>query len=853
MSGMQRILLMLLAFALGAALLGYRLSGLNVDLLAAQVSERTGVQLSARQTTWIWLPKPGIRMDGVSLSWPGLSIESGSLLVHASIVPLLFGKVELDMLHFQQTDVRVGDHLSIPASFSQLARLPLSRILVSHGRLFAGEELLLQDVSLDVRDIGINRDTLWELQTMIEGHLLRSNGRVSFRQGMVVNSFGKIKFEQVPIARWRHLLPMPVAGHLQGGEQFSGSATFNMSSRENWTLFGEGDLSRAGQMLLRFRGKLEHPRANVLLWRDAFVHIGGRAVLGLHGQCGQGACSTSIQGKHLPLDWLREAWADQARRPDRIDGEARVDALIHWQGRRWHGRGEFKAHGALFHFGTRAIAWPDLVGEIGDVRGEGMDWRLRATRLSTPGFSDHLDASAEYEQQAGLVAEMGSEGGLTRIWVPLGNLVLASLGEDGELRGSGRVIGSMHLEQGKGYRISLHMDATEAKVEYGRWSKPLRMQAQCKLNIYHDAERDAWEMEGCNLGGSGVKRLDWWRERERQGMNVRGGSFDLDQLSSEIGMPLVGAEGCHWHGRLDGDFASEAELNAPWEAWLSSAKGAVDLHGFGCNGFMVDGPVTGERGHLQSQHLFVKWENGYANLGFSYDASEKRGQLTLLNGQLDPLSFVRLAAWMEGRRLEGRLSGLLLHHGDWEWRNLQAPFIWDDDGLRLGAWQATWHKADVRGRQMKVQLGKDGLRLSGDIRLDGLPLADATELTAWIGQSQLQGGLSLTGKGMFVLPATQWGDVQLDGDLSLSDASWKPTQDEQHPLLSLGHVSAHLHIDGKGCRLSHMIVRRGAHRFHGEAALAVDGSIQGKLSSRTQTLLLDGTWPRPVWRLQPQS
>ncbi len=851
MIGMQRTLLMLLVLVLTLALLGYRLSSLNVEVLAAQVSDRTGVQLSSRQATWVWFPKPGIRMDEVRLQWPGLSVDAHSLLVHASIVPLLFGKVELDTLHFQQASVHMDDRLSFPASFSQIARLPLSRILVSQGRFFLGTELLLQDVFFDVRDIGINRDTLWELQTLIEGHLLRSNGRVSFRQGRVVNSFGKIKFEQVPVSRWRHLLPSPLAARLLGGEQFSGSATFNMSSRENWTLFGEGGLQRSGQMLLRFRGKLEHPRANVLLWRDAFVHIGKRGVIGLQGQCGQGACSTSMQGKHLPLDWLREAWADQARKPDRIDGEVLVHALVHWQGRHWHGRGSFKARGPQFHYGSRVIVWPEIVGQIGDVRGEGMQWHLRATRLRAPGFDDRLDASADYEKRAGLVADLGSEEGLSRIWVPLGNLVLASLGEDGELRGQGRLTGSMHLEQREGYRISLRMDATEARIAYGSWSKPMRMPARCTWSIHHDDQRDAWEMRGCHLGGSGVERLDWWRDGTRQGIRVEGGSFDFGQLTDDIGVRLYSPGGCGWHGRLEGSFALEVDPNATWETWLTAADGGVDLHGFGCNGLTADGHVSAKRGVIQSQHLFLKWESGYANLGVRYDARGRRGRLILLNGQIDPLTIGSLAAWMKGRRMEGRLSGLALHHGAWEWRNLQAPFTWDEEGLRLGTWQAAWHKADVHGRQMRIQFGEWGLRLSGDMQLDGLSLAEAAELTAWIGQPQLRGRLGLRMKGTLSLPATRWSDVQLDGDLTLGDAAWKPTEDDQRPPFSLGHVSARLHMDEQGCRLSQVVVRQGAHRFHGDVVLAVDGSIQGKLTSGAQTLLLGGVWPRPAWRMEP--
>ncbi len=846
MSRTQRILLMALAAAFAATVLAWRIASLDVAGLLAQAGERAGMQVEMQRASWVWFPRPGIRLEAARLERPGIRIEADALFVHASLVPFMFGKIELDTLAFQGMRLDIARDAAWRGSVGSLARLPLSRISVSRGSLRVAGKPWLNDFTLDVRDIGINRDTLWEFQALIDGHLMRSYGRLSFRQGRIVNSFGKLKFEQVPLARWREFFPGLLRAGLHGDEAFSGSATFNMNGRENWTLFGEGRLQRADAMLLRFRGKLEHPRQGRLLWHDAFVHIGRHAIIGLNGGCGLRACNTRVDGRSLPPDWFRAVWAEQARKPTRIDGEARLDAAIHWHATAWRATASLQTRGALFHFGADTIAWPNVEAEIGRLDGEGMRWRLASATLRVAGEDDRLDVAASYDPAQGLAGDVRSDKGVTRAWVPLGNLILASRAVPGRLAGHGRLSGAFHLQQrDDGYRLRLDLDASAAQFSYGSWRKPQHMAAVCQWSLANMASERSWSLKDCRLGGSGVAALRWWRKDGRQGVEVREGALDFGQISELLGLQAES----RWHGRMDGDFVAEAPLHADWDDWLQGAAGELDLHGFGRDGWHVDGHVAVGHGRLSSSHVFVQWQGGHANLGGEYDAARRRAQLHVLSAQADPLDLEKFAAWIGGERvLAGTLRGVVLRHGDWEWRNVQGALEWSHRRLRLSRWQASWHEAPVSGNELRLQPENGTIRIAGDLRVSALPVERAPELLAWLGQPTLHGSLSARLKFAGSWPPAHWSDWRVDGDVDLRDGSWQSPQLSQGTAWTFSALSGQLHVDESGAVLERLVFRRGLKRMNGRVRIAPDGAIDGELSGGAGCLSIGGAWPVPQWR-----
>jgi len=832
-------LLLIVVFAVA----NYRLQQVDVQTMMAQAARNIGVNIAEKSVTLILFPEPGVRLDGVRLQRGSMQVEAEHVLVHASLMPFLFGKLELGSIHFSDVTFRLPATQGNDELWAQLSHMPFQRVEINHGRLVLDAHTWLDDFTLDVRDIGKNRDASWEFQTMIENHLVRSYGRLTFRQGEVVKSFGKFKAEQVLLAPYAELLPVTLARQLTGREQFSGSATFNLTGKQAWTLFGEGNIQRDDKSLVRFRGKLEHPEEALLIWRDAFMHFDDGAVIAVDGWCQKQACETRLQGKKLPLNALKLVWAEQAVEPDRIDGEMMVDAVIRWQQRQWSGQGSVQLKKPMFRFGSSTIALPGMKMDITDLTGTGRHWKINHALLGRSGGTDQLMLSAEYDPQQGLKGEARTEG-MDTIWVPLANLLLASLGEMPVVAGEGRVQGAVTLEQDdEKYAIGMNFDATAARIDYASITrKPARMQARCSLTLKRQLQRDSVTMKQCRFGGSGVQLLHWQRDTKAQQLKVQQGALDFGQLEA-AGLHMIGTDETTFRGRVIGDFAASSRSDASLSDWLGKLSGDLDLHAFGTENWQLDGHMHARNGMLSSEHVFMKLPNGQLNLAGQYHVLQTSGTIHVLGGQLDWDDVGKIPYLDEKLALHGTIAGLQLRWGKVPWQDIQGAYHLHNGILQLQNWKARLAEAEVVSHGMALQHENQQLKLTGDIHLSSLVLEHLPILQQWLGadvQGRLAANLTLDGH----WPAKRMLDMDVRGDLALYDGVWQ--QAGHH--WPFRKFAMHLQLKQGILQADRLTVETKTDRFTGAVNMDSNYLLRGQLHWGKRRVHVEGRWPKPVWQ-----
>ncbi len=820
----------------------YRLQQLDVQAMMDQAAQNIGVELTAKAVTLTLFPEPGVRLDKVRMKRGSVQVEAAHVLVHASLMPFLFGKLEWGSIHFNEVTFHLPAARGNDALWAQLAHIPFQRVEINHGRLVLDAHTWLDDFTLDIRDIGKNRDASWEFQTMLENHLVRSYGRLTFRQGEVVGSFGKFKVEQVLLAPYAELLPPTLAGQLSGGEQFSGSATFNLTGKHAWTLFGEGRIQRGDDTLVNFRGKLEHQEEDLLIWRDAFVHFDDGAVIAVDGWCQQQACETRLQGKKLPLNALTMVWAEQAVRPTQIDGAMRVDSVIRWQHAQWSARGKVQVRKPRFHFAANTIALPDMQMDIADFHGHGMHWEIKQAQLESSAMTDRLVLSATYDPQQGLKGEASTDG-MDANWVPLANLVLASLGEAPVLDGSGRVKGKVTLEQrGEQYALGMNFNATEARIDYASITrKPARMQAQCALTLTRQASSDAVSMQSCRFGGSGVQALQWQRDAQGQRLQVQQGALDFAQLEA-AGLHLVEADGIAFRGRVMGDFTASSQGDASLSDWLGKLSGDLDLHAFGTENWQLDGHMRARNGILSSEHVLMKLQKGQVNLAGEYHVLHESGTIHVLSGHLAWDNVGDIPQLDEKLALHGTIAALQVQWGQVPWHGLQGRYRLQHGVLQLQDWQAKLAETDVTSHALRLQREDKRLKLSGDVHVAGLATEKLPALQQWLGvniQGRLVTNLTLAG----YWPARRMLDMYVDGDLAIYDGLWQQAE-HQRPFRKF---AMRLQLKQGILRANRLIVETKTDHFTGALSMDSNYLLTGRLHWGKRMVQVEGRWPQPVW------
>ncbi|WP_018294873.1 hypothetical protein [Mariprofundus ferrooxydans] len=834
-----------------------------------QTSRLSGSRMEAESARLNLMHGVGLRLDHVTFTSPGLSVQAGHVDVSIHLLPLLFGKVEMGTLDVHDAHVKLdGDALaSLSVSF---ASLPFDRVHMNRATIDDAEgSPQLENIQLDVRNIGLNREALWEISARHGAYALQGHGQIAFRAGAVMSGFGKMKLKSIPASLLTSVAPaMLTEWFSRQNRRLTGGLTLDITRHQGWSLFGEieaqDDVTVAGQEQepMRLRGKISHPADGELVWHDSFIHLQDRAVIALDGHCLSGKCESRLDARNVPVGaWFK--LLPQTTLLPWFDGNTRLTGMVRWHGDAWQASGSLGLTRLSYHHEQQqALGLPAMRLVASDLHGDRGGWTGQA-QVSFPQFEGVIDLQAEsaagirHRSHPGWQLKLASEKLADGVWQPLGNLLLSSLKQVPELSGSGALRAGIILhEEPKHSQLQIDLDAAQATVGYGeqQWLKPAGFAASCQATIGWQSlisQPDSIQMDNCTLDTTHLAHLEYAQTKKVDTLKLFELQLDLDHLNENHF--ILPAWLRLWHGSVEGNgsLVWQHETGA-----LVDADGVWDLQQLGTAGWRLAGRVKAAGGVFSSDHLQVSGTPWQAELRGEFSAPARRGAIDVLDSSLDWQTLPPLPAeWMD-LRLHGHIDKANLNLGGYQWQGISSDYQLSQGQLKLIHGQVPFASGLLQTDALVLEPGQDLLRIYGKIRGRDLLLEQMPWMGAWL-QADLSGKMQANVELKGTLPVAGLGDWQhSNGDITIYSGTWLPHTVQQSKEVAdaapaaFKRLKLRFRIHEQDADLSGIDLTSHGKRYRGDALITADGAITGALRG-SSALILSGKWPHPEWQPQP--
>jgi len=912
-TGLRRTLVAGAVLLALASMLAVRLNAARISQhFYAQVSQATDVRLSADQSGLTLMHGIGLRLERVSMQHRQFQMQAGHMVVSLRLLPLLLGKIEVNTLDIHDATIVIQPDALQPTS-AAISSLPVQRIALIRSQILTpdGKELL-NNLHLDLRNIGLNRETLWELNAKQGDESISGNGRLLFRAGELTSGFGKLKLIRFPLLRLQSFVPATLMGWLQTeGELLDGAFTLDINKAQAWSLFGEASVENGKAVrTVSLRGKLNHAESGRLSWRDSFVHFGKHGVVAITGACQQGHCQTTLEAEQVPLSQWSQLLPAKLAWAHTIKSTTQLKADIQWQQASWRGHADMALSDASFHAGESDHPLPDMHLKIATLSGNADGWKteMAITAAADDGLI-HLQGGQQRHGDVSLDFDAKSAG--AGLWSPLSNMLLASLQIKPALQATGKISGTLHLQQhGDASEVRSELNADAAQLTYPAWLvKPEGVAAHGQATIrWQGTKVVAAALKGWQLGEATLGRLDWQvntrkakksalAETARQTLSIRQLNVDFDQLKERgVQLPALLPD---WHGALSGSgstnwpvqmagklpsksndqqMAGDEQQTAATAQQLPARKqqhtisemaarltGKWKLDGFGIDDWQTHGAVHAVRGRFASDRLQLDGRYGKATLQGSYQAATGRGEIDLLDGVLNRGVTDAVPSYWSQLSLKGRIRHAeLLFLGN-RWQDIQSRYKLARGRLMLQQFNATLAGGALTARQLALTARPDGLGVEGDLRAKNIRLHQLASLGDWL-QADISGKLhaNLLLHGTIGQSSPQaW--QRSNGDMLIYDGSWQQRQapatspesgdKAAKPLPRHAFSKLEFRFRTKAEKTDISAIQLTSHRQHyrGKASVNADLQLHGEMHNPADNsrYRLEGALPRISWIAMP--
>ena len=792
-TGLRKLLVAgVVLLAIGAALT----LRLNSDKISQhfyrQLQHATAAQFGAEHTELTFMHGFGLHLDTVVITHKQYQLRAKHVNISLRLLPLLLGNIQADSLDIHDADIIIQPALMTPTS-TAISSLPVTRIRFVRSRIqTAAGDTILDNLYLEMRNIGPDSETFWELNARQAKQVLSGNGRLRFQSGQIRHGFSKLKMEHFQLSRLQAFAPHAFISWLQSeGSLLSGAVTLDISQQQTWALFGEVGLEREHQnaepagsnqpaTVLKLRGKLSHPRDGALVWRDSFIHIGKQAVISIDGLCQQHDCNTTLDAKQVPLsEWAAFMPAGIAFY-DHLSGMSDLDASIQWNEKQWQGKIGLQLTDASFNHGADNIQLPALHLKAEDLSGNGSQWHAQAT-ITSPDSEGSILLRNEQLSNGNKDLYIDSHDADAELWQPLSNMVLSTLDIAPALQATGKIQGKLHLHQhGKKQSLSLDMDATQTQLTYASWlNKPEQVEAMCKARLdLSGTHITGVSIQQCRIDASSVDALDWSRRKTSRKLSVNKLSVDklsVEKLDLDIKQfsKLLPENYQGLTGRVQGGGKTAWKED---QSWFNNMSGQWLLEDVATDTWKVNGAVDVKKGVFSSHPLLINDAYGKAKLSGFFEPARKRGDIDIIAGQLDWNSEPELNDFWKQLTIKGRIYQARLGFLDNDWQQIQSFYTFSHGQLKLN--ELTSRIADGQFSSQKLTLApaSGGIDIQGDIRGKNIQLRKLSRLHRWFGAAisgKLQANITVHGRiGQKNLADWQYSN----GDMLIYDGGWKQQQ-----------------------------------------------------------------------------
>lgn len=762
------------------------------DKFNQEVSNHTQASLKSESSSLTFLHGIGLRLDRVNLKHELYQMQAGHISISIRLLPLLMGNIEIDTLNIHDGLFKVQPG-NLELNTKSIASLPLDRIQLVRCRIeTVNGDKLLDNLHLELRNIGLGRETLWELQAEQDNYSLSGHGRLSFQQGEITAGFGKLKLKQVPASRLRPIAPELLSQWLsQGNGHISGALTLDITERQVWSIFGEVTLGREGDDTpIRLRGKLSQPAKGELVWHDSFIHFDTQSVVAIDGACHEGNCNTTIDAKSIPLKKWTPFIPQGVTFHRMITGSTNLKSAIQWNEAGWQGTADFKLIDGAFSYKGIETPLPALHLKATEIAGDTKQWHAKTT-LSFANAEDGVSIQSSKKENGHkdmFINLTDADGAQLQ---PLSNLMLASLDIKPDLQLAGKISGELHLHQNsQGEKLRLYFNADQARLSYKGWlDKPENIIARCQAEITwsnHSLRRPvSTTLQDCQLASSKLGQLSWTHRNQKEKLTINKLSINFDVLKTQSVHPGQAFE--HIQGQLDGDATSIwSDKNNSNIRWAENMSGAWRLQNFGTASWHANGVIIAVKGIFSSQRLQLTGEYGQAELKGDLAASTKQGTINVIAANLnwDGL-FTPHAIWSDVDVNGYIQNGQLVLLGN-NWQDINSRYRLKQGKLELNTLEASLAGGTVTSPSLTLSPEVNGLGIQGSGRIHDVQLQELKGLNPWL-QSDLQGELHANIQLQGRLPVQNMAEwKQSNGDILIYDGEWKQQNEAESLMERLG-------------------------------------------------------------------
>jgi len=879
-TGLRRILLAGAGLLAISAVLFFRLNSADLsDHFYGQLGGATDAVLTANHSELAFIHGIGLRLDGVSLVHKQYEMQAGHLNISLGLLPLLLGKIEVNTLDIHDATITIHPD-SLQLTSTAISSLPVKRIHLIRSRILSpdGTELL-NNLQMELRDIGPNRETLWELSARQGEQSISGNGRLLFRAGEIAGGFGNLKLNQLRLSRLKPFAPEPLVAWLENkGKLISGALTLDIPGQQIWSVFGSVELkNNNGKTALNLRGKLSHPGEGKLAWHDSFMSFGKHAVLAIKGGCEKNHCNTSVDAEQVPLSEWFAFLPESVTFQRNISGMTNLKADIEWDKKAWQGHATLQLKKAAFQYGEDNIPLPDLQILAEEFSGSAKHWNAKAAISTVQGSdSNAINIRSSRSENGDKDMFINTDAADAPLWQPLSNLLLASLGMDPVLEATGQLSGKLHLHQQiSGKSLEIDIDATQAQIGYAPWfEKPQHIAALCQMKIgFSESSPTTVGMQHCQLDKSSLAQLKWSVDKGQHKLMLDQLDLNLDQLE-QFSIQLPGNIS-RLKGILQGSaHTSWSDHNADWFGQMS---GHWQLKNLGTQSWLANGVVDVKHGIVSSSHLQISGPLGKAELKGSYEISKQRGNVDIMAGNLDWKTATFPGDFWQKVSLNGHIQHVGLTLLGNHWYDIQSDYSLAEGKLKLKELQSILADGTFTSKQLTLfpasrapateELATDadnGLGIQGYIRTENVQLHKLRRLGEWL-QAEIGGQLHANIKLSGDIAQTGFAAWQYsNGDILIYNGSWKQQMEAESLTERLGiktplfnsyafsKLSFRFHIDKDRVNVSSIKLVRHHQQYRGKASITPELHLQGQLfnSADSTEYLIDSTLPAIHWRLQ---
>jgi len=725
-------------------LLGFVLMQLDNKSIYNTLQQRLsalGISLKAKEVHLSWMYLGSIRLDDVSINNPAFALKAQRLFIDLNLAALLTGTAEPKALYLQLADITIEDTSDGEwASLISTDDFKLHRIDISQSTLrFPEQKLLLEKLSLDIRDIGKNKNPRLEMQAHVGEGRLDAHGYLQLKRGQITRGFGRLSLYDVPL---------PMLAEQTTLQTLNGSLTAHLNLDETWQTFGHLSLQKDRKIEVELRGKLTGDKHQFFVIDNAILDVNKAGTMQIKGGCRTAEiCQINVASKRMDIAPLLHIFKHEAMAKSFQTSaltKLNIDSALSdevwsasgqwaWPKLNFSWLNDYDKQQHQVNLDKGSFVFSDLQ-RLADGQ-----WHLaQSSVLSADGQTISLSLDkAQFAEDAWLLPLQFYD---TNLWVPLAKMAAYAQGESPKLKGNGNISGKsiLRFHQQQLVGIDMEIDAKQAEVVWESSKKPagitLQVVGAATWPLVTTLEKDTANLEQNTFPVPTTAQLsltladayasvlfdqDVWQFKNLD--------VNFDQFK-EMGITLPTSL-ADWHGDLTGDISLNANDFSPKFA-------ALDAIAFGMGTHNISGQIHHDGKLWETNHLLWEFDKTKA-----FISSTKTGDLDVDAEILsaEGLAYIQRLPFT----LKGKLTSQTMVVPFGNLKDVSAHYISEPNHTTLEQFKCTFYEGSLRAKKLEITQNESTLNLKGAMQVGGIRLNNWTWLHKQF-QTHLEGSVYAT-------------------------------------------------------------------------------------------------------------